>query len=86
MVSDPAHGCKVPARQARRFGLSAVLLLVCAAPVCAAPAAGAAVRSEFFGIVQASTLDNPDLQGLQAVHVRTVRYLFPWYSVEPKNG
>ncbi len=45
------------------------------------------MRSEFFGIVQtAATLDNQDLQSLKATHVRTVRYLFQWESIQPKNA
>jgi hypothetical protein len=89
-VSERVRGngaLAAPARRAWRSALVAIVLAALVASLVAAPTAGAAaVRSEFFGIVQASTLDNSDLQGMKAIHVRTVRYLFPWYSVEPKNG
>ena len=47
--------------------------------------AGAAVRSEFFGIVQGQTLDNQDVQALQNSHVHSVRYLLPWESIQPTS-
>jgi hypothetical protein len=62
----------------------AILLTALALPLFAAPAA-AAVRSEFFGIVQ-GTLDAQDLQGMEAAHVRTARFLLNWSSVEPTKG
>jgi hypothetical protein len=49
-------------------------------------ASALSIRSEFFGIVHGSNLDNIDLNGIQAVHVRTVRFLFPWESVQPDSG
>jgi polysaccharide biosynthesis protein PslG len=50
-------------------------------------AGAASVRSEFYGVVQtAATLDNKDLASLKATHVHTVRYLFQWESIQPKNG
>src|SRR5947208_17146931 len=60
-----------------------VLLVIALLLIVPSGAAAATVRSEFFGIVQASTLDNIDLQRLKNVRVRTDRYLFPWYSVQP---
>jgi len=47
--------------------------------------AGAAVRSEFYGIVQGPTLDDKDVQALQNSHVHVVRYLFSWESVQPTS-
>ncbi len=47
--------------------------------------AGAAVRSEFFGIVQGPTLDDQDMKALRTAHVHTVRYLFQWESVQPTS-
>jgi hypothetical protein len=51
-----------------------------------APSAAAAVRSEFFGIVQIATLDNDDIQAMQAARVRTNRFLLKWGWVQPNNG
>ena len=68
---------------------AAILMATLGASFLLAPsmAGAASVRSEFYGIVQTpATLDNQDLQGLQATHVRTVRYLFQWESVQPLNG
>ncbi len=66
----------------------AIILAALGASLLIPSTAGAAsVRSEFYGIVQtAATLDNQDLAGLKATHVHTVRYLFQWESIQPKNG
>ena len=53
-----------------------------------APAASAAIRSEFFGIEQGPgpTLDGTDMKAMRATRVHTVRYLFQWESVQPTKG
>ena len=48
--------------------------------------AGAAVRSEFFGIVQTATLDEQDIQGMAAARVRTNRFVLKWGWVQPTKG
>jgi polysaccharide biosynthesis protein PslG len=48
--------------------------------------ATAAVRSEFFGIVQTATLDDQDIQGMAAAHIHTNRFLLKWGWVEPDQG
>jgi hypothetical protein len=50
-----------------------------------APSASAAVRSEFFGIVQGPTLDNQDLQGMESARVRTNRFVLKWGWVQPNR-
>jgi polysaccharide biosynthesis protein PslG len=46
--------------------------------------AAAAVRTEFYGIVQTATLDNQDIEGMtQAANVRTNRFVLKWGWVEP---
>ena len=47
---------------------------------------GAAVRSEFFGIVQTATLDNQDMNGMAAARVRTNRFVLHWGWVQPAQG
>ena len=44
------------------------------------------MRSEFFGIVQTATLDDSDVQGMQAAKVRTNRFVLNWGAVEPAQG
>jgi len=63
-----------------------VVLGVLAISLLATSAAPAAVRSEFFGIVQTSTLDDQDIQGMQAAKVRTNRFILNWGAVEPTKG
>ncbi len=48
--------------------------------------AGAAVRSEFFGIVQTATLDEQDIQGMASARVRTNRFVLKWGWVQPTKG
>ncbi len=53
--------------------------------------AGAAVRSEFFGIVQGQfdaegQLDDTDLQGMENANVRTDRFELGWRTIEPHKG
>ena len=50
-----------------------------------APTSAGAVRSEFFGIAQGPPISDADLGGIQRAHVRTMRYLFSWASVQPKQ-
>jgi Glycosyl hydrolase catalytic core len=88
-VSDAAlRRLRAPALARSRFKLGRIAGALASLVVflAATPTAGAAVRSEFFGIVQASTLDKQDVLGLKSAHVRTDRYLFPWYSVEKRKG
>jgi hypothetical protein len=73
------------AKQVRRGTLLTIVLSALALSLFAPPAA-AAVRTEFFGIVQGPTLDAQDLQGIEAAHVRTERLLLNWSSVEPTKG
>jgi hypothetical protein len=66
------------ARVATGFAVLAVSLFL------AAPAA--AVRTEFFGIVQGSTLSDLDIQGMQSARVQTDRFLLEWEWVQPQPG
>jgi hypothetical protein len=50
-----------------------------------APSTAAAVRSEFFGIVQGQ-LDDQDRQGMAAARVRSERFELGWRSAEPSQG
>jgi hypothetical protein len=61
------------------------LLGVMALPLLA-PTPAAAVRSEFFGIVQGQQLDNPDLEGMANAGIRTERHLLNWSTVQPSQG
>jgi hypothetical protein len=60
--------------------------LTAASLVAVSPAAGATVRSEFYGIVQTATLDPQDEQGMQAAGVRANRFILNWVWVEPTQG
>jgi hypothetical protein len=51
-----------------------------------APPATAAVRTEFFGIVQGPTLSDLDIQGMKSVRVQTNRFLLDWQWVQPDPG
>ena len=51
----------------------------------AAPAAGAAVRTEFFGIAQGQ-LDAQDRQGMAAARVQTARFMLKWRDIEKSPG
>ncbi len=53
-----------------------------------ASTAEGALRSEFFGIVQGPgpTLDATDMKAMRSARIHTLRYLFQWESVQPKNG
>jgi Big-like domain-containing protein/hemolysin type calcium-binding protein/putative glycosyl hydrolase len=73
-------GSRVRARKA----IVLVILAVASAALIAPTSAGA-VRSEFFGIAQGPPISNADLGGIQRAHVRTMRYLFSWASVQPKQ-
>ncbi len=46
------------------------------------PALGLTVRTEFFGIVQTGTLDEPDMQTMKSLRVQTDRFLLSWGWVE----
>jgi hypothetical protein len=66
------------ARVAAGFAVLALSLFL------AAPAA--AVRTEFFGIVQGATLSDLDIQGMQSARVQTDRFLIEWEWVQPAPG
>jgi Glycosyl hydrolase catalytic core len=51
-----------------------------------APSAAAAVRTEFFGIVQGPTLSDLDIQGMSSARVQTNRFLFDWKWVQKDPG
>ncbi|HXF00464.1 MAG TPA: glycosyl hydrolase [Solirubrobacterales bacterium] len=51
----------------------------------AAPAAGARVRTEFFGIA-AGQLDVQDRQGMAAARVQTARFMLKWRDIEKSPG
>jgi polysaccharide biosynthesis protein PslG len=65
-----------------------ILVAALAISLLAASTAGAAIRSEFFGVEQGpgSTLDGRDMKAMRSAGVHTVRYLFQWETVQPKNG
>jgi hypothetical protein len=69
-----------------RLSRLGIVLGVLAISLLMTSAAPAAVRSEFFGIVQTATLDDQDVQGMQAAKVRTTRFVLNWGAVEPTLG
>ena len=69
---------------ARSVTRLAIVLTVLAVSLFAASPAAAA-RSEFFGIAQ-GTLDDRDLQGMEAARIRTDRFLLNWRSMQPSQG
>ena len=65
-----------------------LLAVVCAALslcVFAASSAGAAVRTEFFGIAQGQ-LDAQDRQGMAAARIQTARFMLKWRDIEKSAG
>jgi hypothetical protein len=50
------------------------------------PATAAAIRTEFFGIVQGASLDSRDLGGMESARIQTARFLINWGSVQPNNS
>ncbi len=76
------QGPKVGTRAGRLGVAFGLLLLALTAP----SAATAAVRSEFFGIVQTATLDDQDVEGMRAARVRTNRFVLNWGAVERTPG
>jgi hypothetical protein len=65
-----------------------LLAVVCAAVslwVFAASSAGAAVRTEFFGIAQGQ-LDVQDRQGMAAARIQTARFMLKWRDIEKSPG
>ncbi len=83
-------GAQGPQSRARigRLSRLAIPLAVIGVSLLGVSTAGAAVRSEFFGIEQGPgpTLDGRDMKAMRAARVHTVRYLFQWETVQPKNG
>jgi hypothetical protein len=75
-------------RGARRRAPSAGLLLVVAllGSALATPPTASAVRSEFYGIAQGSTLDRQDINGMANARVRTDRFLLNWGLVQPASS
>src|ERR1700752_797750 len=82
------HRADARPRSRRRLARVALLLVALVVPLATASTAGAAIRSEFFGIVQGPgrTLDGRDMKAMRAAKVHTLRYLFQWESVQPNNG
>jgi hypothetical protein len=70
-----------------RWGPRAILLAV-AFGISLLPAApaGAAVRSEFFGIVQGGTPGTRDLKGLTKARIRSDRFMLNWGWVQPRSA
>jgi hypothetical protein len=66
----------------------AVVLTALGLSLLTSSSAAGAIRSEFFGIVQGPgpTLDGRDMKAMRAARVHTLRYLFQWESVQPRNG
>jgi hypothetical protein len=72
----------------RRKGTRFIRLAITVAALgvaCFAPASAEAIRSEFYGIAQGSTLDNRDLTGMVNARVRTDRFLLNWGLVQPAS-
>jgi hypothetical protein len=86
--------CRAAVRRAgaaRRRSRPAPLVAIALATWCVALAlpaspAGAAVRSEFYGITQTATLDEQDMQGMRAARVHANRFLVNWGAIEPRQG
>ena len=83
-ISDEIHHPVMGSRVRTRKAIVLVILAVVSAALIAPKSAGA-VRSEFFGIAQGPPISNADIGGIQRAHVRTMRYLFNWASVQPKR-
>jgi hypothetical protein len=66
----------------------AILLAALGVSLLPSSTAGAVIRSEFFGIEQGPgrTLDGRDMKAMRAARVHTIRYLFQWETVQPRNG
>ena len=71
----------------RRWAPSAGLLLIVAllGLALATPATASAVRSEFYGIAQGSTLDRQDMNGMAQARVHTDRFVLNWGLVQPTS-
>src|SRR5919198_3976116 len=63
----------------------AIVIATLALSLFAASTAGAAVRTEFFGIA-AGQLDAQDRQGMAAAHVQTNRFMLKWRGIERVRG
>ena len=59
----------------------AIFVATLAVALCAASTAGAAVRTEFYGIVQ-GILDPTDRAGIADVRVQTDRFMLKWRDIE----
>jgi hypothetical protein len=72
-----------------RWTVRAVILAAVLAPLSlsllAVSSAGAAARTEFFGITQGQ-LDVQDRQGMAAVRVQTARFMLKWRDIERVRG
>jgi hypothetical protein len=79
---DRGGGSSIKTRSVARV---ATALAVLALSLFASPAS-AAVRTEFFGIVQGPTLSDSDIQGMQSARVQTNRFLLEWEWVQPAPG
>jgi hypothetical protein len=63
----------------------AILVATLAVALCTASTAGAAVRTEFYGIVQ-GILDPTDRAGIADVKVQTDRFMLKWRDIETSRG
>lgn len=81
LVSGSVDGAKGSMSWRLGLAVAALAVVLLGASV---TAHAAQTRSEFYGISQGQPFDNRDVNGIQAAHVHTLRYLFSWESVQPK--
>ncbi|HXF00913.1 MAG TPA: glycosyl hydrolase [Solirubrobacterales bacterium] len=62
-----------------------IVVAALAVALLAAPTAGAAVRTDFYGIVQ-GVLDPQDRQGMADAKVQTTRFMLKWRDIENVRG
>ena len=66
--------------------LGALAVVAAAAALVLTASASAAIRTEFFGIVEGPALDDQDLVTMKSLRVQTDRFLLNWGWVEPTKG
>ncbi len=66
--------------------LGALAVVATAAALVLTGSAAAAIRTEFFGIVEGPVLDDPDMATMKSLRVQTDRFLLNWGWVEPTKG
>ena len=64
----------------------ALVLAVLGATLLAGPASRAAMRSEFFGIVQGGGLGTRDLKGLERARIHSDRFMLNWGWVQRRGA